>query len=210
MRKLTHEEFLNKIKENNPNFRNNYLVLVSSYKGTDYPINIKCNICGQEWTVNTAISLLNKTYHCKFCNYNRKFTHKEYETQLKEINPNFKNDKLILMSTFFGLYKPITIKCNECSKEWIIESAKYLLSETFHCRFCNHGKKLSQNDFLNKLKQINENFKEGKLSLTSTYLGMNEPITVRCSDCDQTWTVQAKGLLRKSYNCKFCSSKKHT
>ena len=82
--KLTHEEFINELKE-----INNNIEILGKYEGSKIKIKCKCKIDGHEWEVKPNDLL--KDVGCPKCYNNRRGdtlrkTYEEFINELKEIN----------------------------------------------------------------------------------------------------------------------------
>jgi hypothetical protein len=106
-RTRTHEQFVNELKNINPN-----IIPLEKYKNVKVKIKCRCNVCRHEWNV-IPDSLL-RGYGCpkcgiKKCADNNRKSHDEFIKEFNEKNPNAKNIRIL------GKYTNIntTIKC-EC------------------------------------------------------------------------------------------------
>lgn len=104
-RTRTHEQFVNELKNINPN-----ITPLEKYKNVKVKIKCSCNVCRHEWNV-IPDSLL-RGYGCpkcgiKKCADNNRKSHDEFIKEFNEKNPNAKNIRIL------GKYTNIntTIKC---------------------------------------------------------------------------------------------------
>lgn len=140
----------------------------------------------------------------------RKLTHKEFENRVKNVNSNFRLGKFFFLTEYLGTKKPITIKCSSCGDELKINKAGYLLKKEnpYNCKVCGnaYNRKFSHTEFLIKLKDKYDSFKSEKLILVTEYLAWNKPITLKCTECGEVWSVKHAGTLLEaySYDCKYC------
>ena len=102
MRKKTHEEFMEDFSKNNPNFEN--IEVLGKYEGADKGkiIKCRCKIDGHVWSPHPSRLLSGSG--CHQCDLRKRTkTHKEFVTELYEINPKSQLDYLWNpMSLFMG------------------------------------------------------------------------------------------------------------
>lgn len=127
----------------------------------------------------------------------KKKTHEEFIKELKTINNNIE-----VISIYAGCDSDIKCRCLIDKYEWTTKP-KYLLQGK-GCRKCaiekfRVAKKHTENDFKNKLQQVNNNVK-----LISKYIDSHSQITVKCKKCDYEWNTLPGSLLYKKTQCPQC------
>ena len=104
----THEYFISRIKNINPNIE-----ILSEYKGANKKVKCKCNKCCNIW--ETKASSLLSGHGCPICFHNSKRkTHEQFVEEVKNINSDI---------TIIGNYKnsktKIKCRCNNCGHIWM-------------------------------------------------------------------------------------------
>ena len=87
MRKLTHEQFLEKLSNVNPNIE-----VLGTYVKMTVKIKCRCKIDGYIWDV--IPNSLMRGLGCPKCAGNNRKTHEEFVAQMHEINPNIEVEYL--------------------------------------------------------------------------------------------------------------------
>ena len=110
MRKLTHEEFLNKFYEKNKHAQN--IKILGTYINARTKIKCKCKVDEYEW--EAAPNNLLRGTGCPKCSIiERTKTHEEFINKLHQVNPDVE---------VFGIYKnnktKMKCKCKVCGHEW--------------------------------------------------------------------------------------------
>ena len=122
---LTHEEFINRIKEINSDIE-----ILGEYKGSKIKIKVKCKKDGHKWEV-TPNSLLHG-YGCPKC-YGRNKTTEDFINELREIN----ND-IEVLGEYVSSNTKIKCKCKLDGYEW--EATPNSLLSGSGCPKCNASK----------------------------------------------------------------------
>lgn len=191
---LTEDEYLKRVEEMNP-----HLKIVSEYKGSKKPIQYICPDCKEVNEIALAQILYRKPIkRCLSCSGRSvAIDEEEYLKRVKEVNPHFK-----IISEYNGLSKPITYKCPYCSDKISIKSAGWLLDyKNRGCKTCAGFYKLTEFEYLKRVKEINPNLK-----ILSKYKGANKSITYKCPNCKGRGKLMAHTLYRKEIiDCQQCS-----
>lgn len=183
--KLTQKDFEKKIKEINPNIK-----VLGEYTKNANHIECECLVCGHKWSP-IAKSLLRGS-GCPKCAGNQKLTQEEFETRLKEINPNIK-----VLGEYTRLKGHIECECSVCGHKWF-PVAQGLLGGT-GCPKCAGNQKLTCEELINRLKEINPDIK-----ILGTYINSYTPIKCKCLKCGLEWNPIPNSLLRR-HGCPECS-----
>ena len=111
-KKKTHKEFVNQMKNTNPNIE-----IIGKYVGALAKIKCKCMLCGNIWDTRPSVLLSN--YGCPHCartkerSYSPRKTHEEFVKLIREINPNIE-----IIEKYNGVDKKIKCRCLFCNNEW--------------------------------------------------------------------------------------------
>lgn len=173
------------------------IVIESTYRGTNYPVDCKCKICSYQWTVNQANSLRYINTGCPKCANNMNFSHEEFIDKYgSHINSNIK-----LLGQYKNAITPILCKCKICG-QLSQKYPKHIIGGN-GCKKCSSIKrgenlKITQEEFVNRIKAQNINIK-----IIGNYKGYNERVLCKCLVCDETWNPMASSILNSS-GCPFC------
>lgn len=113
-KKMTHEEFLNRLNSVNPN-----VIPISNYNGKEEKISAKCKVCEFIWEVRSG-SLL-RGYGCPKCAGNAAKSTDEFVKELRS-----KNSNITVLDEYKGANTRISVACNKCGIEWQATPSKLL------------------------------------------------------------------------------------
>lgn len=192
-RKITPDEFREKIHKINPNIQ-----VIGDYKATKYKVRCKCNICGYEWMGNPG-NLLNG-HGCLQCAGSRKKTTEEFIEELRCVN-----DKIQIMGEYESAHKKIKCKCNICKHEWSTDPHSLLRGNG--CPIC--AKKATSNSLrLTKEQLVNRIAKyENGIEIVGEYKNNHTKIECYCNKCGCEFVKVPKELL-SGQGCPWCAGKK--
>lgn len=197
MRKLTHEEFLNKFYEKNKHA--NDIEVLGHYKNSKTKLKCKCRIDGHEWE-STPNKLLSG-YGCPKCGYKRNtqkrtITHEEFINRLQQVNSNIE-----ILEPYVNSQTKIKCRCKIDGCEWEGRPADLLRGHG--CPECGNKRKaqkktITHEEFIQRLHQINAN-----IEVLKHYTSAHTKIKCRCKKCGYEWTSQPMNLL-KGHGCPKC------
>ena len=104
--KMTHEEFVAKLAEVNPDVE-----VLGKYTGMQNKVLVKCKVCAYEWYA-MPYSLL-QGHGCPRCVGVRRKTCDEFVIELCAKNPNIK-----VLGDYRNNHTKILVKCTVCGHEW--------------------------------------------------------------------------------------------
>ena len=208
---ISHEEFLQKLKEKNTHFEN--IEFLSEYHGIGKHIECKCKICGEEWKPK-ANDLLQAGSGCPRCSGNIGYSHEHF---IKSFHARNEYSKTIeILGTYHRSLEPIECKCLICGKVWT-PLASSLIQGT-GCPSCaqkrvaKRGREIlaslpkelpiSHADFCEKFKA--KNHRSSSIIFLSEYKGANYKIHCLCKNCNNSWYANPSALLSNS-GCPYCS-----
>ena len=186
-KRLTHEEFLQKVYSKNKNIK-----VLSQYDGSQSLITRECLICGDIREVK-ARSLL-EGYGCKNCqNINtgdrNRFTQEQFEEKVKSMYPNIK-----ILSEYKNSRKKVRCLCLIDGSEWeaIPDS---LFGTKYGCPECarKERNRRTPEEFREELKE-----KFPNIELLSDYTGINNVVKLKCKVCGYEWEGLPSTLLHRS------------
>ena len=196
MTRLTHDEFLCRLKEKNRHFDD--ICFLSMYIKNNEKLHCRCKICGTEW-FPIANNLLNGK-GCPNCgristNSKNMKTHEQFVCDMKIKNPDIK-----IIGEYINHHTPLLCECLICGYQWM-SKPKYLHKKQ-GCIMClNRDKAKSHDIFLAELEMVNSN-----IQILSEYRNAKTRIKCRCLDCLYEWDTYPDSLLNGS-GCPCCCNR---
>ena len=134
----------------------------------------------------------------------KRLTQEQFVSKLRDKNPD-----ITVVGEYRNINTKIRVRCNKCGHEWDVLpcSLLYIGTGCPKCHFkvmhdnfkANHS--MSRETFINKI-----NSKFPNLELISEYSSLSENVTLRCKDCGNVFTKEAR-LVLKSKGCPRCARK---
>ena len=103
----THDEFVNKLYEINPN-----IIILDNYINAKTKVNCKCKVCNYEWFA-TPDRLINGKNGCPQCHGGKQKSHESFINQMKIVNPNIE-----ILGDYINSKNKILCKCKICKNKW--------------------------------------------------------------------------------------------
>jgi hypothetical protein len=196
MKRITHEEFVLRLKRENPS-----IDVLGKFNGILNPIKVRCPN-NHEWEP-IANSILrarknNKNGNgCATCSGRKKKTHEQFVVELAFISPSIE-----VVGQFTSVDKKVKVKCNTCSYEWST-SGNSLLRKS-GCRICGlASSKLKQRktpiQFTLDAKSINPD-----IDILDEYTNSKTHLNCRCKVCNYVWKILPSNIM-KGRGCPSCS-----
>ncbi len=193
-KKLTNDEFLQKLKERNSN-----VTPLEEYKSAWVKIQFKCNLCNDIFkSTPTNICMIRS---CKKCYEKDKFKFQNHEEFIK-FSKNLFGDQFIYLSSFKTLKEPIKFKCVICEKTIDQRTDQHLKRG---CRSCIkskqiQGQTLTNEQFLERLKKVHGD----RFVPLDTYVKSYIKMKYLCTLCNNINYSKPNSLL-ESKGCIYCS-----
>lgn len=135
--KMTHAEYISRLKEYNPNIE-----VIDEYQGSNIKILHKCKKDNNQWYA-TPWSLLHRN-GCPKCAKNARYGHDEYVEKVTKINHNIK-----VVEQRINDCTKILHKCRKCGNEWKVSPTSILQGSG--CPKCNQSRGEREiEEYLNK------------------------------------------------------------
>ena len=191
--KLTHEEFIIRINKINDNIE-----VLGKYVNNKTKIKVKCEIDNYEW--ETTPNALLSGQGCPKCYNNRrgenkKLTHKEFVNRMKEINDNIE-----VLGEYVSSSTKIKVRCKKDGYEW--EMRPNDLLSNHGCPKCYGNAKLTHEEFINELKEMNNN-----IEIIGEYINNRTKIKCKCKTDGYEWETTPNSLLSGT-GCPKCNESK--
>jgi Zn finger protein HypA/HybF involved in hydrogenase expression len=198
MRKLSQEDFLQKIKERNPHYDD--IEIISCYIGANEKVACRCKTCKHEWST-TALHLIHKTHPsgCPNCaNIAQTRTHEEFLYDLAINNKNY--ETITILGKYTTKENKIKCMCKICNNIWNPKAGSLLQNNG--CSKCGGTKLKSHQEFIDELKEINE-----LVEILGQYKNDSTNIECKCLKCGNEWKPTPNKLLH-GRGCPKCKSSK--
>lgn len=198
MRKLTHEQFMERLQQINTNIE-----ILGTYINANTKIKCKCKIDGYEW--ESTPSRLLHGHGCPKCGGNVKLAHEEFITKLKQVNPNIQ-----VLGTYIGSKIKIKCRCEVDGYEW--EAWPNNLLSGQGCPKCGakrtaQKQTMTHEDFMRKFYKKNKHAQD--IEILGTYKNNKTKIECKCKKCEHEWTTEPNTLLR-GHGCPKCGTRRGT
>lgn len=226
-RRLTHEEFIEKVLQKNKYYANGGFDIVGEYVNYHTPIECHCSKHDLHW--NPTPASLCDGWGCPSCGTestanHRRLTHEDFIEKLLQSNKHYANGDLIVNGLYTGSDKPIDCHCNihdmdwsptpsnlykgcgcpNCGKKSVAKKiSKIMTGKTSNTK----GRTLTHEIFLEKLSQKNEHYANGDFDVIGQYIGTSNPIECHCNIHNVEWNPLPINLLRGS-GCHYCWGKR--
>lgn len=191
MRKLNHEQFLERLSSIDPSIE-----ILGTYAGRNAPITVRCSKCGHEWapSANTVIA----GHGCPVCKGSAQISEDDFKRKLVA-----KRDDVVLKGTYTKATVPTEFEFKECGHTNYITPSKILSGRG--CAICSNARRgaaqrLTLSIFQGKMMEIDENL---QLTDESTYVNEDTPVKIHCRACGSTFGISYRAL-SKSKGCPNC------
>jgi glutaredoxin len=124
----------------------------------------------------------------------RILTHNEFISKLEKVNSN-----VIVLGRYEDSRTYVNVKCKKCNHTW--ESVPRNLLTGYGCAKCAKVKKLTHEEFIERIKNINSN-----VEILGKYEKIDIKILTRCLVCKHEWNVTPSKLFNKR-GCPECAKK---
>ena len=158
----SHNDFINKIKEINPNIE-----ILGEYVNNHTKIKCRCRLDGYEWEA-IPNNLTSKKQGCSKCFGNNKKTHEEFIQEMRNINDNIE-----IISKYININTKVKCRCKLDGCEW--EARPDHLLEEHGCPKCAIRNNSGENNprwnpnLTQEEREIKRNFPEYKEWRTEVY-----------------------------------------
>ena len=190
--KLTHEEFMNRMRDINSDIE-----ILGEYVNNHTKIKVRCKIDGCEWEVKPNDLL--KGIGCPKCAGNIKLTHEEFMEKFYKQNKNAEN--IEVLGKYINHRTKIKCKCRIDGYEWEVTPNNLLNGKT-GCPKCNGNIKLTHEEFMERFYIKNDNAEN--IEILGEYVNNRTKIKCKCKIDEYEWEAIPKNLL-KGQGCPKCA-----
>lgn len=200
MKRLSHEEFIELIKD-----INNKIDFLSEYKGSHKKIHCKCKDCGKDWWAMPVN--LRRGSRCPFCFReklfaDRRLSQEEFKERLKKNYPT-----IMALGEYKGQDSYVLCRCEKCKKEFNVWAGSILLGRIKElcpdCREDVRPTRLSPEEFSNRVESINPD-----LEVVGQFTTIREKVLMRCKKCGNNFEIRPNLLLSHHCGCPVCAESK--
>lgn len=193
---ITHDEFLKRMKENNPSIK-----VVGIFTGISKPIQVQCSN-GHTWepVANSILRAAKKSKNatgCSICAGKKKRSHEEFINELSVINKT-----LEVIGAYQSVDKKVMVRCKTCRHEWSTTANSLLRgSGCLHCGFESNKEKQRKpkQQFIQEAEETNPT-----IELRGEYVNSHTLIPCKCKVCLHDWAISPSNLLQKK-GCPNCA-----
>lgn len=196
MKKLTHEEFENKVKTKHKSD----IQVLGEYINSRTPIKVM-HKCGYIWNANPHTLTLG--HGCPKCSRNMKRTTEEFKGMVrKQVGEEY-----TVLSEYKNNTTPIIFKHEKCETEFEMSPKNFLKGQ--RCPNERYKKTSLKNskDEKEVRKQLDE-YNDGEYTLVGDYKGITRKATVRHNKCGRLIKAKPYLLLKNSSGCPHCYKSK--
>lgn len=184
-KKITNEEYVQKVEKINPNIE-----VIESYIDSYTKILHKCKICNHEWMAAPNKILLKRG--CPKCVGKTQKTHEEYVNELAMINQNVE-----VLGEYINNRTKILHRCKIDGYEWYSTPSNMLRGHG--CPVCIGMKKRTKEDYIEEVSQINNN-----IDVIGEYINRHTNILHRCRICGHEWEASPASIVSLKTGCPVC------
>lgn len=212
---ITHEEYVERVKTNNPHF--DKFIFLTKYFNMTTPIKLQCKNCGHIWETR-PYDLTGKGVDCPSCSGNATATHDMFLERFRQKNKNYSD--IELLSKYEGATHRIDCRCKICNHHWSPLASSLLQGSG--CPECAKKRiakanivyleksrstnpaviPMTNEKFISKLKSKNHNY--SNLELLTPYTGSKQRVKCKCKKCGCEWETLPSSLLSGS-GCPECA-----
>lgn len=198
---ITHEEYINTVKDNNP-----YVDVIGIYNGMRNKIMCQCKICGEKYEAiayDVKIGKKHQSCAAKISGESRLKDNKVFQSEIAKKLPH-----ITLLEKYNGSHYKLLCRC-ELHHELFKSDPTHLLEGKTGCKQCksdaiSNALRKTHEDYVNQLSIINN-----KIDVLGNYIQSKAPIQVKCKICGFIWNPIAGSLL-KGNGCPHCVGRHKT
>ena len=185
-KRITHEQFVERIKIKSPNIR-----IIGEYVNSTTKLPCQCLVCEHEW--NPCASDLSKGTGCPKCSRKRQTkSHEDFILEMKTKHPT-----ITILGKYVNAKTRVLCECKTCRHEW--NPQPYSLSQGGGCPKCGNNIKKTQEEFVLEIETKNPNIK-----ILGNYVSNQTKVLCKCKVCEHEFTSAPKHLIQ-GHGCSKCA-----
>ena len=199
-RKLTHEEFITKVKDKNEYVRQGNIEVRGKYVGISEKIECHCNIHDTTWY--PIAGSLYKGIGCKECakdliSIKNSMSHEEFEQGLRE-----KNGLVNVITPYRGMNENVTLKFM-CGHTWTTKAANAYY-RIIKCPYCSGQRVLAGFNDLWTTSALTAKILTDPKDGYKFSKGSGEKVSFTCPVCGKTQLKIIKNVVTRGLQCSYC------
>lgn len=204
-KKLTHEEFLNRVLQNNEHYVNGDFEIVGQYTRSDEPVDCHCKIHDFYWSPMPYQLWMGQG--CSLCGTestanSHRLTHGKFVEKLLKQNKYYANGDFDLLDKYTSNRNYIRCKCKRCGHEWNAPPSNLL--KGYRCSLCRTEERRfnQEKEFLKRVREVHN----GDVTVLDKYINASTKIRFQCKH-GHIWWAEPHNVERGS-GCPYCSGYK--
>ena len=190
MRKLTENDVIKRIEENNPTIE-----YIGGFTKAKSKATFRCKICGEIFETY-AFDIYTGNIGCPMCYKNKGVMN--IKERLGENNPFVE-----YVSGYTEPHKKAKFKCLKCNREWECTAYEVYIGRS-HCPHCSKGSSLlTEENIEERLKTNNPD-----IEYIGGYIGSLDKASFRCRKCNHFWETIAFTVYSGKTGCPKCAYSK--
>jgi predicted Zn-ribbon and HTH transcriptional regulator len=179
--------------------KNKNLSLISPYYNMNTIVKALCLKCGYIWNDKAYLVFYSKCPSCNLYlkNKDKKIIQKNFIKKVQN-----KHNNILPLENFISSSIKIKFLCIKCHNIWESKPNNTLTGKG--CSSCKGGVSINHEEFIEKLKKINDN-----IEVLGTYKNSSTKIKVKCKKCFNIWEHVPQKLILGA-RCQVCKSKVKT
>lgn len=186
--KKTHDLYVEELSKINPNVE-----VIGNYINNKTKILHRCKIDGYEWEVRPSNMLSGKG--CPVCSEKKKKTHKEYVSEVAELNKNIE-----VIGEYINCNTKILHRCKIDGHEWYATPNNILKGKG--CSKCSGNVRKSHEEYIDNVHFVNQN-----IEVLGVYISAQTSILHKCKICGCEWFAKPNAIL-SGKGCPKCKESK--
>lgn len=187
MGKLSHDEFLRRLRERNSHYADGEFEVLGEYTGISTPLRCRCLVCGDIWDGNPD-SMLRRNSRCPKCGRraagkasgkSRTLTHEAFVARAADACPDIE-----IVGKYMGANTRLAVRCRACGYSWDAFPATLLRSCSCPC-CTNRVAVEGVNDLSTTHPEIAAEWdyeRNGELEPTDVVAGSSKRVWWRCPE----------------------------
>lgn len=187
MGKLSHDEFLRRLRERNSHYADGEFEVLGEYAGISTPLRCRCLVCGDIWDGNPD-SMLRRNSRCPKCGRraagkasgkSRTLTHEAFVGRAADACPDIE-----IVGKYMGANTRLAVRCRACGYSWDAFPAP--VQRSCSCPCCtNRVAVRGANDLATTHPEIAAEWyyeRNGELEPTDVVAGSSKRVWWRCPE----------------------------
>ena len=205
-KKLTHEEFMIKVKEKNEYVQRGDIEILGKYVNRDTPIKCRCIIHDYIWY--PIPGNLYKGGGCTYCRSEKIskaiiISHDDFMAKVLEKNNHVKNNEIEIIGKYNGAGNPIKCICHVHNLVFYPTPSNLYRGQGCNkckCDKISLARKTPHEEFVQKVNSLHNN-----ITVIGEYINNHTPIEFKC-DKGHTWYATPSSILSGT-GCPYCSGR---